>query len=269
MRPVKIKRGNYKDEVVRRHRRSFIFKTISILVVAIGIIVGLAYFLFFANLFDIRTIEFNGLNTVNSDEFSGKINERLDQKIFNLFPRRNNIFFVNTKNFETEIISAYPVFKLVDVRRKLFHGLVFNFTERKPLGVWCFTEQDSLKESSCSYFDEERVLWGKTAKSSGFIFLTIDDQRGQNEKWAEDEFFEPIMFVAKSMAGEIKKVLIPKDSFSEFRVYTYNYYIIFTIESDIQGQLDTLKIFLTEKSNDQGFRPQYIDLRIDGRVYYK
>ena len=74
---------------------------------------------------------------VSSDVFQMKMDENLNQKILKFLPRRNNIFFVNTGNFEKEFALAYPIFKSVDIQRKLLHGLVLNFLERKPTGVWC------------------------------------------------------------------------------------------------------------------------------------
>lgn len=269
MRPANIKKLRYKDEVMRRHRRSFVFKIVVIVFLTIIVVAGLTYLLFFSRMFDVREISFNGLDTVSSDVFRAKIDDNLNQKILGYLPRRNNIFFIDTGNFENEFASSYPVFKSVDIKRKLLHGLVFDFLERKPLGIWCFRE-------SCSYFDNDQVLWGQPSKSSGFIFLAVDDQRVKTEQQTQqidDEFFKPITEVAKILAGEIRNIIIPEGSFNEFRVYTADYYIIFTIDFNIQNQLDTLKIFMTDKAKTppsaDGFHPQYIDLRIDGRVYYK
>ncbi len=266
MRPVNIKKLNRRDGVARRNRRVFVFKVVAVLVGIIAVVAGLFYLLFLARIFDVREVSFNGLDTVSSEEFRGKIEDKLNQKMFKYLSRRNNIFLISTGNFETEFALAYPVFKSVNVQRKLLHGLVFDFLERKPAGVWCFNQ---LAGGSCFYFDNDRVLWGQPAKSSGFIFLTVEDQRVKTERQIDEDFFKPIMEVTKNMSGEIKNVVIPENSFNEFRVYTANYYIIFTIDSVIQNQLDVLKIFLNEKDKDTNFHPQYIDLRIDGRVYYK
>lgn len=262
MRSINVKKLNYKDEAVRRHRRNFIFKIIALVLGTTAVVAGLIYLLFFSRMFDVREVGFNGLDIVSSDVFRVKIDENLNQKILKYLPRRNNIFFVNTSNFEKEFASAYPVFKSVNVQRKLLHGLVLNFLERKPAGIWCFKED-------CSYFDNDKVLWGQPAKSSGFIFLTIEDDRQTNGRQIDEEFFKPIMEVAKNMSGEIKNIIISADSFNEFRVYTTDYYIIFATDSDIQNQLDVFKIFLNDKNKDSNFHPQYIDLRIEGRVYYK
>ncbi|MEK7121642.1 MAG: hypothetical protein AAB857_02960 [Patescibacteria group bacterium] len=267
MRPVNLKKLNRKDEVASRHRRDFILKVVVIVLLTVAVVAGFIYLLFFSRMFDVREVSFNGLDTVNSDVFRGKIDEDLNQKILAYLPRRNNIFFVNTRNLKTEFASAYPVFKSVNAQRKLLHGLVFDFLERKPAGIWCFGSISLTM--SCSYFDEEKVLWGQPAKSSGFIFLTIEDNRQIENRQIDDEFFKPIMEIVRNLAGEIKNITISENSFNEFRVYTTDYYIIYTTDSDIQNQLDALKIFLNDKSKDSNFHPQYIDLRIDGRVYYK
>ena len=270
MRPVNIKRLNYKDEVVRRHRRALVLKIVVMVLGLVAVVIGLIYLLFFSRLFDLREVSFNGLDTVGSDVFRAKLDDDFNQKIFKYLPRRNNIFFVNTDNFEKEFASAYPVFKSVDIQRKLFHGLVLNFLERKPAGIWCF---NLSSDESCSYFDEEKALWGQPVKSSGFIFLTVEDRRPKENRQIDDDFFRPIMEVANKMFGEIKNIIISEDSFNEFRVYVRDYYIIFTIDYSIQNQLDVLKIFLNDKTKDSSstneFHPQYIDLRIEGRIYYK
>lgn len=269
MRPVNLKKLNYKDEVVRRHRRFFILKIVGLSVGIIAIVSGLIYIFFLARIFDVREVSFNGLDTINSDELRVKIDDTLNQRLLGYLSHRSNIFFVNTEKFEKELTSNYPIFKHINVHRKLLHGLVFDFLERKPVGIWCFEEK-------CSYFDEEKVLWGQPAKSSGFIFLTVEDNRQTDKKQTmptgrqvDADFFGPIIEVAKNLKGEIKNIMIPKESFNEFWVYTTDYYIIFTTDFDIQNQLDILKIFMKEKTKDPDFHPQYIDLRIEGRVYYK
>lgn len=262
MRPVNVKKINHRDEVARRHRRIFVFRIVAMAIGTVIVVAGLIYLLFFSRLFDVREVSFNGLDTVSSDEFQVKINEHLNQKLLKFLPRKNNIFFVDTDGLEVDFASVYPIFKAVNIQKKLLHGLVLNFSERKPAGIWCFGD-------GCSYFDEGKTLWGESSKSSGFIFLTIEDRRKKEGRQIDDEFFNPIMEVAKDMTGEIKNIVIPENSFNEFGVYTSKYYIIFSTESDTKDQLDVLKVFMNDKVKNPDFNPQYIDLRIDGRVYYK
>ncbi len=262
MRPVNIKKLNYKDQVARRHRRTFVFRVVlgGLGIGAAG--AGLVYLLFFSRFFEVREISFSGLDVMSSDELRSKINDTLNQKLLRYITRRSNIFFVSASGLEKEFTSTYPIFKSVKVAKKLFHGLIFNFVERKPAGVWCFKE-------SCSYFDNDKILWGHPAKSSGFIFLTIEDKRDRPSREIDDEFFKPIMEVARE-SGTIKNVVISADSFHEFRVYTAaGYYIMFSLDSNIKNQLEIFNIFLAERDKSLEFHPQYVDLRIDGRIYYK
>src|SRR3989338_11273691 len=100
MRQVNIKKLNRKDGVARRHRQIFILKIVAILAGIIIVVFGLIYLLFFSRLFDVREVSFNGLNTINSEEFKTKVNNELNQKVLGYLIKRNNILFVNTGDLE-------------------------------------------------------------------------------------------------------------------------------------------------------------------------
>src|SRR3989338_11051277 len=146
---------------MRRHRRAFVLKIVIVVLGTVAVVAGIIYLLFFSRLFDVREVSFNGLDTVSSEEFRAKINENLNQKILNFLPRRNNIFFFDSDDFEKRFASTNLVFKSADIHKKFFHGLTLNFLERKPAGIWCFSDD-------CHYFDNDNVLWGQPGKSSGF-----------------------------------------------------------------------------------------------------
>ena len=136
--------------------------------------------------------------------------------------------------------------------------------------------------------------WGPATRSSGFILLTIEDNRSRDVFAVDKDFFKAIKEVVSDLPDSIKSIVIPENSFDEFRVYTdKSFYIIFSLEAGVGDQLETLRIFLEDKSKlgvgsrrgegpsgagtphkggnsvDPGFAPQYVDLRIKGRVYYK
>lgn len=228
--------------------------------------VGFVYVMFFSKLLEIRDISFNGLNTVSPEEFEDKINARLDQKIFGYLSRRNNLLLgVDSDNLEKEISSSYPIFKSVKVQKNLPHNLVFSFEERKPVGIWCVANE-------CRYFDNEMQTWGPAVRSSGFLMLTVSDERsGGGEFNIDKDFFDAILQASSDASTHtIRSVGIPEGSFNEFRVYTdQSFYIIYSLDSSVKDQSEILSIFLKEKSKDSNFQPQYIDLRIEGRIYFK
>jgi len=272
MKAYDVKKLSYRDKLARRNRLFFIFKIIGVLGALGAAGAGLVYILFFSKFLEVRDISFNGLSTVSAEEFEEKINARLDQKMFGFFPRRSNLFLgLNSENLEDEISSAYPVFKSVKVEKDIPHGLIINFEERKPAGIWCARLPDRQVGLECRYFDNEMATWGPAAKTSGFLMLTVNDERLGDEFKIEKSFFDAIGQVVVGLSGPtIKSIIIPENSFDEFRVYTdRSFYIVFSLDSNIKDQLEVLKIFLEEKSKTPGFNPQYLDLRIEGRIYFK
>ena len=216
-----------------------------------------------------------------------EINRRLDHKKFGYLRIGRNILFFDGDVLEANILASNPVLKSVDMKRKLPHKIILDIVEREPAGIWCAglrvgsrrgegpnevgTPQKAGNSVECRYFDKEMNTWGPAARSSGFLFLTIEDMRSREKFNIEEDFFRSINEVAGGLPGlTVKTVTIPENSFDEFRVYTdKGFYVVFSLDSDLKNQLEVLRIFLAEKAEDLGFNPQYIDLRIDGRVYFK
>ena len=113
--------------------------------------------------------------------------------------------------------------------------------------------------------------WGPAVRSSGFLLLTVEDSRPREDFGIDADFFRAIREAAVGLSGlTVRSVAIPEDSFDEFRVHTdKSFYLIFSLGSNIKNQLEILKIFLEEKAKDANFNPQYIDLRIEDRIYFK
>jgi len=261
MKPANIKSG-YTDNLARQRRARILLKLGLISIILIVSFAGVIYLLFFSKVLDVRSVTLNGLAQVDSTELQNKINDRLSQKIFRLIPRKNNIALISSYNFENEILDIYPVLKSLKISRNWPHELIFDFVERTALGVWCF-KQD------CAYFDIDGNTWGQAAKSSGFLITTIEDNRDINSNKIDKEYLEALkIFLTKESPILIRNVVIDKNSFRDFKILTdKNYFLLFSIDSNIKKQLEMLEIFLNEKGVN--FKPQYIDLRIDGRIYYK
>lgn len=263
MKHVNIKRLNYSDKVALRHRRIFILKAVLGLVGVTAGVIGLGYVLFFSDHFQVKEFSLNGLDTLSREYVMGEVNSILDSKFLRYLQPQRSIVFFSSEQLRDKLL-AQAVLKSVTIKKKFPHEISVDFVERKPLGIWCF-------RSLCQYFDNERVTWGQIGKSSGFLFLTIEDRREREAK-IDEQFYDPIMSIISNLPDGLmaKNVVVPEDSFTDFLVYTdKSYYLMFSLESDIKAQLDVLKIFLNDKKGNAGFNPQYLDLRLDGRVYYK
>ncbi len=264
MRPHTSK-GGYKDSLTIRRHRAFLLKIIAGAVVALAIIVGAIYFLFFSSVLKITTITINDDTNINKEQVTLAINNFLDTKSWFLRVRRN-ILFLNSGNLEAVLRDQMPLIKDISISKKYPHGLSVNLKEHLPLGIWCYSG------SQCQYFDKDMAVWGNPGHSSGFILLSVDDQRVGTEKVVDEKFFKSILDTIQDLPESIttKEVIIPEMSLNDFKIVTdKGYYIFFSYDSDLAGQLKVLKLFLGGKAKDPSFQPQYIDLRINGRIYYK
>ena len=308
MRVYDAKNIKYKDGLAEKRRRVFVLKalfSISLSIVIIGLIV---YLLFFSGLLEIREVSVNGLEKVNGTDFHNELNKRLDSKWRGLFKHQKNVLFFNSDIFKAEALAAFPEIKDISINKKPPNALDIDVMERVAAGIWCFTDSSIHSTNSeqagvtknCKYFDKEGAVWGEAAKSSGFLILVVEDMRQdaqdmirpirpvqgkQDSPQIDRDLLASMMLVFKWLKEKdifIKKFTVPDNFIGDFSAFTSGgYELMFNIDSDIEEQLEVLEIFLMEKRSESSlpalpigewwsrFKPQYIDLRINGRIYYK
>lgn len=280
--PFSYNYNKYGDNLARKKRRHFFLKVLIVFVIFLGLIALSVYFLFFSKFLQITEQNIEGLQTLKSEEIYYILDSTINQTAFGIssLKPQKNIFFFNDKLVVNKILSSFFVIEWVEVKKEYPHKLVIRIKERDAIGTWCISKEDggvtdssTLLTTSCRYFDKNGVLWGKALKSSGSLFLTVEDMRSADiyPDVIEPSFYQSLNQVVsslESMNTVIKKVTIPPDSINDFLVHTSRGYpIIFSANSEINKQVDSLKIFLANQS--QNFKPEYIDARIGGRIYYK
>lgn len=276
MRPANIKTIRDRGNLGRQTRRPFLFKLILLCASAVSLSALIIYVFFFSDILAIRTIAINQKDsseteTTDKNQILSKINSILELKKYGYLKTQKNILFFNSSEMEKGLLADLLFISQIKISKKLPHNLNVNFSLKNIEGIWCF------QNDNCRYFDANGTYWGEAVKSSGFLLLAVNDLR-DNGKIAERgtvdiKFMESIKKVNeyfKSLNLKIKNATIPKESLGEFLVNTdKEYQVIFDIDADISGQLEILKILLNERGKDPNFKPQYIDLTIDGRIYLK
>jgi len=268
--------NRYGDNLARQKQRRF-FLIISLVIILVLILSGvLIYLLFFTSSIKLTEINLNGLKSVKAEEIfviSDSIKNEVALGITSFKPR-NNILFFDTSLLKSRILSEFPVVQKVNISKEFPHKINIEIKERVPIGTWCSVDTGSTSLTmGCHYFDQEGVLWGNALRSSGSLLLNIDDLRMLDKKpqMLNQDILEPIQKTVRDLDTvgiKIKKVSIPAEAVGDFQVDTVTgYYIVFNNDTDISGQVKILKILLDEKGAE--FKPAYLDLRIDGRVYYK
>ncbi|OGM97484.1 MAG: hypothetical protein A2735_02000 [Candidatus Yanofskybacteria bacterium RIFCSPHIGHO2_01_FULL_41_21] len=284
MRPVDIKKFKHNDKLASKRRHRFEIKIGLIIFVVVVILVGIGYALFYAPWLRVTTISYEGLTDGHQRDVQGVIDENLNRKVFGI-PIGRDIFFVQSDSLVAELISRFSFIENVSVKKKYLHTLKISVTERRAEGVWCFVSTGSSQEiPDCRYFDHDGVTFGQAIQSSGVLLLNVNDMRIQSASTSPltvySKFLKAIQTVVPILIEQgvkVKNITIPVDTYTEFDVLVNDpilpigasYLVKFSIDSNLQNQLDTFRIFRTQKMANGTLKPQYIDLRFDDRVYFK
>ncbi|MBI2064929.1 MAG: FtsQ-type POTRA domain-containing protein [Candidatus Yanofskybacteria bacterium] len=276
-------RGSYVDNLARERRRRFFIRVLASVLCGVMLVGVSAYALFYSGWMDINSISVNGLKSVTEDQISPTIKTMIERDIVPILQIRfqKNVLFFDPEPVKNAILSQFPVIKSIDISKKMPHEIIVNIVERTALGAWCFDRgsstsfdraQDKSLTTSCQYFDEEGVLWGKALRSSGSLLLNVDDLRpSEGRTKADVQLLAETKELVNGLQGiglKVNKIEIPQDSIGEFKAYiNRGYYLILDTDSDIENQVNILRILLKDKG--ESFKPQYIDLRVEGRAYYK
>jgi len=259
--------NKYGDNLARKRRRRFFVKIAAILLSIITLASAAVYLIFFSPYLKITETEISGLETIERQEIESIVNYFKNHKIFGrigLTPYANILFF-DTSLLENKIPADFPEIKSIEADKDFPNKINIRVVERSPSGTWC-------DASKCRYFDESGVMWGDAIRSRGSLLMNIDDKRINEKGPTVDmtllEAVNKSVIEFNNIGIRISKVEIPIDYIGDFIINTSrDFYIKLSINSDIAKQVESLKILLDNKGGD--FNPEYIDLRINDKLYYK
>jgi cell division septal protein FtsQ len=265
MRPINVQKIRNHDRLAQRQRKVFIAKAIAAGIGAVSFVGGIVYFFLFSSSLEIQQVHLDGLKKVDAAAIDQQIQSVVHAKWLRYVEPQKNILLFDSTRLRASLLDQFPALKDVSIDKKAMHEVTLTFTEREALGVWCFHD-------ACKYFDDTGVLWGQPVRSSGFLFFTVNDLRDRDAS-IEPEWLDAIRTVQKGFQGlhvGLKDIAIPTDRLREFQANTSNGYpVLFSLDADLAKQMEVFRIFIEKKGIDPNFHPLYVDLRIDGRVYYK
>lgn len=227
----------------------------------------LAYIFFFSPLFKIRAVEVSG----NKEVKTKMIQDNFAYK---------NIFLFTKDKIRNDLMKKFPKISNIEVSKNLAKRIInLKVEERQRLGIICQVSEQEEKEEikGCFYIDKKGFIFEDAPQTSGSLILLIKDY-SQRELILGQQVFEKriIGFISQTKQGLLSEIDIKTLDFNilsfpakELKVITWEgWYILFDLDSDINSQLLALKASLEEKIQDRGSL-EYIDLRIENRVYYK
>lgn len=193
---------------------------------------------------------------------------KIDLNQYQRAPRKNKIkkilFFILVLSILGLIYVSIPYFNF-----KVKSNEVKKYEQ---IGIFC--KQDT---SGCFYIDKEGIIFEVAPKTSGGLVVLIKDYSNREvklyDKVLDVELISAISEIKDYLSAEmgLNVASFDIDSYptDKLRVVTNeSWYVLFGLRQEIKKQLLSLKAVLDEKIQDRSLL-QYVDLRIENRVYYK
>lgn len=156
---------------------------------------------------------------------------------------------------------------MASIDRNIFtRSVVISIEERKQAGIWCFRE-------SCFWFDQEGVLFEPAPYTEGGLVAQIEENRPEpiplGEKIIEDRFLDTLLKLAADlpkMNFAIEKMTFDRE-LQELSVATFNGpRILFSVRFDPDQNLNGVQNL---RSTLNFSELEYVDLRVENRIFYK
>lgn len=239
------------------------------------------YFLFFSSVFKIKEISVKGNDYIISSSIINGFNDIMSEKKW-FFLKNNNINLFDSVEAKQKIIKEFPRIDSLDLVKNYPNKLSVNIKEREIADILCQSRGGddapvNFIFSKCFFIDKNGIAFDVAADTQGFLILKILDKRGEtielNKKILNPEFIDFVKQIKDSFRGainaNIKLLVLEHPAQRELIALVDNWKIIFNVSSDAKNQLLVLKQVLEKEIKDQRGKLDYIDLRVEGRAYYK
>ncbi|MDO8557675.1 MAG: FtsQ-type POTRA domain-containing protein [bacterium] len=230
-----------------------------------SIIGGGAYYFFFSNIFSIDRIEVRGIE--NHADIREVVLGYLSEKTAWGLTINNNYFFVSPADLQALVENRFPALASVAIAKAFPHIVRLNVKEREYAATWC-----STGSMSCYLMDIQGVLYRDAASSSGTLVFILKSSLPLK---LGDTVMDGSSLASLAMLRNTLRdrfALAVKDFFLDnMPDVTANmvgdWRLMFNISKPSLEVLDALQKTLAAIGTDK--KIEYIDLRIDNRVYYK
>jgi cell division septal protein FtsQ len=256
MRRFKVKKRFKRKESILKNRFFWLSSFILILVF------GLSYLFIFSQIFRIEEIKIS-----NTDDFLRiKVEEVVKSEI------GKNIFLVNLKKINKEILSQFPEIAQLNLKRKFPRIISIQIETREPVGIWCYQSHDK-----CFFIDEEGIIFkaiGEESIEGKIIILSLKEGEifTLGEKILVPQILELILEIEKELEENLKIAIEDFTIVSEKRLNVKtkeNWEIYFNLKKDIGLELTKFKVLLEKEIPPEERRNlEYIDLRFE-KIFYK
>ncbi|MDO8430166.1 MAG: hypothetical protein Q7S73_02260 [bacterium] len=257
-------RGYLEQNQFYKRQRNFRIKIYLYFLAIFLVLIGIFYIIFFSPIFKVRGFKISGQNRLSNDSVL-KILEPLVLNSWLLdFLGKENLLTWSRQDLN---LSGTSVLSAKIHRDWIRQVVLIDIKERIPLGIWCG------KTESCYWLDEDGIAFEEAPETEGSLILIVYDNSAKSaalgEKVVEERFSKNLTDILKAiskMSIPVKKSTFDK-TLQELHIATYEGPdLFFSIRFNPELNLASLRS-LKEKGTLGGM--QYIDLRIENKIFYK
>ncbi|MBP6879531.1 MAG: hypothetical protein KBF62_03515 [Candidatus Pacebacteria bacterium] len=277
-------------EIRQARRKKFRRKMFFFFLFFVLIIVGFSV-LSNSKIMRIENIEVSGAEVLNSEDIKNFVKEEMNSKFLYVFSKQNYIFFPMNK-VESEIMKEFPRIGEVRGGKTNSSTVSFSVVEREEEYLWCGSSAvfgADLANVECYFVDSTGFIFAKAPLFSGSIyfrfFSSIENEPLGSYVFNIEEFKKLVYFIDLVDGIGLDSTTLTlegaPDVEKNYVIYFKKEYegrslppkVIFKTDFDpekIANNLEalfSLQEFLTKFESESGI--EYIDLRFDGKVYYK
>lgn len=277
-------------EIRLARRRKFRKKILFSFFVFVFVVSGLAIFSNSKTMM-IENIEISGTEVLNSEEIKDFIKEEINGKVLFLFSK-NNYVFLPVGVVERSVMQEFPRIGDIHGVKTNKNTISFSITEREEKYLWCGSAPvfgDLLANTECYFLDKTGFVFAKAPLFSGSIYFRFFNNLESPEPVGNYVFdsgeFEKLVYftllVDQIGISPIALAFEDGENSQNYVIYFKKEYtgrtvppkIIFKKDFEPEkiannlNSLFSLPEFLEKFESDTGI--EYIDLRFDGKVFYK
>jgi len=239
----------------------------------ISVLIIISIFVLRGDLFHIKNYDIQGNHSISTEEIIKKTKEFLSHSNWlyrTILPDENSIIFYIKKNdIKNKLMAQIPSIKDANFSVDIFPPkITINVSERNKFALWCIKKE----VGECFWFDSEGIVFEKGPWSEGELIRKITDEENKDvflgKNVIEQRYLKNIQaifeFLEKSNISR-RSLFIQNSNLAEIQTSNLEKPIIyFSLKEDPNFALSAL-----EKIKDKLHNFEYIDFRVNNRVYYK
>ena len=270
--------GEAKKPSAKATAFSKILSRIIFYVLLLGFLSVSVYVLFFSGYLQINNLSIAGNQELSSSDIQKSFEEYLQGKFLGIIPK-NNFLFISQKRTASFLENNFKKIRSAAVSRKFPDSVSINIDERKAVLVWCSGE-------NCFLIDENGTAYNVADFNSPEIsqnhLLRINDTSMRDvaigEKVIDSAYEQYIISIKDALKGIDQKISDSDDAYStpsnvadEIDVKIKNdTKVYFSTQFSLDNAIHALDIVLKKEIPEDKLESiEYIDLRSEGKVFYK